>query len=414
MIWLYNVGIAVFSLGIKTASLFNKKAKLLRKGRQDVWCAIEKCPIDSSTIWVHVASLGEFEQGRPLIEAIKQRSPERKIVLTFFSPSGYEIRKDYELADFVFYLPADTPRNAQRFLDAIKPEMVFFIKYEFWYHYLTEVQKRSIPLYGVSVILRKEQLFFKWYGAWYRRVLHAFSHLYVQDEVSGDLLNQIGITKFSVSGDTRFDRVKEIADHSPDIPLVREFCGQSKTIVAGSSWPAGEKLLCKYMNSNAKNVKLIIAPHEIHEGHIREIENQLEVSFFRYTNPPKDPFAYQVMIVDTIGLLSVIYKYGVVAYIGGGFGSGIHNTLEAATYGMPVLFGPNYKKYKEACDLVTNGGGFEVSGYDSFEQIMDELLSDDVKLKEAGKYAGDYVNAMCGSTSLIMDDLFKKSAHGKE
>ncbi len=403
---LYNIGILIVSAFINIGSLFSSKLKKLKEGRSRVWKEIADSNIGESTIWIHAASLGEFEQGRPLIEAIKKRFPERKIVLTFFSPSGYEIRKDYELADYVFYLPADTRRNAQRFINAVRPEMVFFIKYEFWNHFISQLKKREIPVYGVSVIFRESQRFFRWYGGWFRRMLNSFSHLYLQDEASAKLLESVSLKNYSVAGDTRFDRVKEIADEAEDIDIAGKFSEGYNTIVAGSSWPADEKILTKYINESPDNIKLIIAPHEIDDAHIREIESSLKVSSFRITKPPENLSEYKVMIVDTMGMLAAIYRYGQVAYIGGGFGSGIHNVLEAATYGIPVIFGPEYKKFKEACDLVELGGGFEINSYEEFERVISKMWDDAAFLKSSGMSAEKYVNRMCGATSLIMKELF--------
>ncbi len=406
MTGIYNFVIAIYNLGISIGSLFSPKVKLLREGRSQVWQKLEDSNIQQSTIWVHAASLGEFEQGRPLIESIKKSFPERKIVLTFFSPSGYEIRKDYEEADYVFYLPADTKRNAQRFIKAINPGMVFFIKYEFWYHFLTDLKKNDIPVYGVSVIFRESQSFFKWYGRWFRKMLKSFSHFYLQDEKSAKLLKSIGINNYTVAGDTRFDRVKEIAEAAEDIDVAHEFSKGYSTIVAGSSWPADEKILTSYINESHENVKMIIAPHEIDDAHIRDIESSLKVLSFRITSPPDNPSDFMVMIVDSMGILAAIYRYGQVAYIGGGFGSGIHNVLEASTYGIPAIFGPKYKKYKEACDLVDLGGGFEITSSEEFERVISKMWNDSDSLKSSGMSAEKYVNRMCGATSLIMKELF--------
>ncbi len=406
MTWIYNIGIALIDAGIFIGSFFSSKIKLLREGRLKVWGQLKDSNIQEPTIWVHAASLGEFEQGRPIIEAIKKSFPDRKIVLTFFSPSGYEIRKNYELADYVFYLPADTKRNAQKFIKTINPGMVFFIKYEFWYHFLTGLKKNGIPVYGVSVIFRKEQAFFKWYGGWARQILNSFSHFYLQDEISAELLRGISLNNFTVAGDTRFDRVKEIAESAEDVDIAGRFSDGYNTIVAGSSWPTDEKILTRYINETPDSVRLIIAPHEIDDDHIREIESSLKVSSFRITSPPENLSEYKVMIVDTIGMLAAIYRYGQVAYIGGGFGSGIHNALEAATYGMPVVFGPKYKKYREACDLVELGGGFEITSFVEFNRLIEKTWSNPGFLENSGEHAGEYVNKMCGATDLIMKDLF--------
>ncbi|MCU4176526.1 3-deoxy-D-manno-octulosonic acid transferase [Carboxylicivirga sp. N1Y90] len=407
MTFLYNIGIALYSFLITLVSPFNQKAKLLRAGRKDTWRRLKDLSLDGHVVWIHAASLGEFEQGRPVIEAIKKKHPDYKVVLTFFSPSGFEVRKNYDLADHVFYLPADTKSNAKRFIDAIKPKQVFFIKYEFWYHYLAALKSNEIPVYGVSMIFREQQAFFKSYGAWFRRMLNVFTKFYVQDETSGSLLEDIEVTNYSVVGDTRFDRVRDIARASEEVELVNRFVGDSnKVIVAGSTWAPDEDILIDYIQTIGKDVKLIIAPHEIHEEHIRQIESKLKVSSFRYTQAPDNPSDHQVMIVDTIGMLSSIYKYGQVAYIGGGFGKGIHNTLEAATYNMPVFFGPNHKRFKEACDLIEVGAGFVVNNAMGFNNKLEGLWDDDNELHKVSDLAGKYVNKMCGATKVIMEEIF--------
>ncbi len=404
---LYNLGIRLYSLVLILVSPFNTKAKLLREGRRNTLRQLAGITFEEPVVWVHAASLGEFEQGRPIIEAIKKEHPHYKVVLSFFSPSGFEIRKNYDLADWVCYLPADTKRYARRFIEAIQPEKVFFIKYEFWYHYLTYLKKKSIPVYGVSTIFRREQTFFKGYGLWFRKMLACFEKFYVQDEVSGALLTEIGFTNYAVAGDTRFDRVSDIAKASADVELARRFVdGADKVIVAGSTWGPDEDILIDYLHNEGKNVKLIIAPHEIHDEHIRQIESKLKVHFFTYANPPADPQNFQVMIVNTMGMLSAIYKYGQVAYIGGGFGRGIHNTLEAATYGMPVFFGPNYRKFKEARDLIEREAAFSINAKDAFSQQMNKIWSDKKYLESLSKNAGKYVAEMCGATRLIMEEAF--------
>ncbi|MBI9063191.1 MAG: 3-deoxy-D-manno-octulosonic acid transferase [Marinilabiliaceae bacterium] len=407
MTLLYNLGIRLYSVALLLVSPFNIKAKLLRKGRRETKQQLSNISFNGPVVWVHAASLGEFEQGRPIIEAIKKEHPHYKVVLTFFSPSGYEIRKNYELADWVCYLPADTKRNARRFIQAINPEKVFFIKYEFWYHYLTNLKKANIPVYGVSTIFRREQSFFKSYGSWFKKMLHCFEKFYVQDEVSGELLTDIGIGNFAVAGDTRFDRVRDIAKASADVELARRFAdGADKVIVAGSTWGPDEDILIEYLQNQGKNVKLIIAPHEIHDEHIRQIESKLKVHYFTFTNPPKDPQNFQVMIVNTMGMLSAIYKYGQVAYIGGGFGKGIHNTLEAATYEMPVFFGTNYRKFKEARDLIKREAAFSINDKQEFSQLIEKIWADKKYLESLSKNAGQYVTEMCGATRLIMEEAF--------
>lgn len=407
MTLLYNLGIAAYSCLIKVVSRFNNKAKLLYDGRMETAKRLKELRLSGKVVWIHAASLGEFEQGRPIIEKLKEQHPDYKIVLTFFSPSGYEVRKNFDLADCVLYLPSDTKSHARQFIDAINPEKVFFIKYEFWYHFLIELSKRQIPVYGVSMIFRKEQSFFKFYGLWFRKMLSAFDKFYVQDKVSGDLLKSIGLSNYSVAGDTRFDRVRDIAKESRDFEIVKQFVGDSKRIiVAGSTWAPDEDILIDYIQGEDQEVKLIIAPHEIHKEHIEQIESKLKVTFFKYTEAENAAPDAQVLIVDTIGMLSAIYKYGQVAYIGGGFGVGIHNTLEAATYGMPVLFGPNYKKFKEARDLIELGGGFTVKNETELNDHMQSLWNNSSLLSKSSEKAGGYVNKMCGATAMIMKEVF--------
>ncbi len=406
MKFLYNIGISVISVVIGIGSLFSEKLRLLRRGRAEVWDKLKTAGINEPVIWVHAASLGEFEQGRPLIEAVKKHFPEKKIVLTFFSPSGYEVRKNYDLADYVLYLPSDTKANARNFIDAVNPEKVFFVKYEFWYNFLNELNKRSIPVYGVSMIFREEQSFFKWYGGWFRKVLGFFDHFYLQDDKSAELLSGLGLKNYTVAGDTRFDRVKEIAGSASEIDIAKRFSDGYRTIIAGSSWPPDEKILAEYINNSPDDVKMIIAPHVIDESHIKQIESLLKVSHFRITSPPEEVGGFKVMIVNTIGMLSAIYRYGDIGYVGGGFGTGIHNTLEAAVYGIPVLFGPNYKKFKEACDLIEKGGGFEITKSGDFNTLVNRMWEEPDFLRKSGEAAGKYVESMCGATAVIMKDVF--------
>ena len=403
----YSLGIFLYGLAILLAVPFNAKARLLWTGRRRVWNDLRHYINNNRCIWIHAASLGEFEQGRPLIEALRSQYPNRKIVLTFFSPSGFEVRKNYPLADLVCYLPADSFFNARRFIRLLNPEMVFFVKYEFWYFYLTELKRQNIPVYGVSVIFRADQMFFKWYGGWFRKILNSFTHFYLQDQASADLLKSRGYTNYTVAGDTRFDRVAKIAASSGSDELTQRFAKGARVIVAGSSWEPDEALLIDYINRAPEDVKLILVPHEIGEEHIRQISKQLDVPYFLYKKAPFDPENYRVMVVNTIGLLSSIYKYGQVAYIGGGFGKGIHNTLEAATYGMPVLWGPNYHKFKEARDLLSCGAGFVVADQEALDTQLDALLNNQDLCAQAGNNAKQYVAGMCGATDQIISDLFK-------
>ncbi len=403
----YSLGIFLYGVAILLAAPFNAKARLLSKGRRRVWSQLQQYINNTPCIWVHAASLGEFEQGRPLIEAIRSRYPDRKIVLTFFSPSGYEVRKNYALADLVCYLPADSFLRARWFINMLNPEMVFFVKYEFWYFYLMELKRKKIPVYGVSMIFRPEQMFFKWYGGWFRRMLDSFTHFYLQDQVSADLLKDNGYTNYTVAGDTRFDRVAKIAASSGEDSVSKRFAQGARVIVAGSSWEPDDALLTAFMNQAPTDVKLILVPHEIGNDHIRQIEEQLNIPHFLYKNAPDDLENYRVMVVNTIGLLSSIYKYGQIAYIGGGFGKGIHNTLEAATYGIPVLWGPNYRKFKEARDLIECGAGFVIADASSLNRQLNALLEDETLRRSSGDRAKQYVAGMCGATDQIMSDLFK-------
>ncbi len=409
MIFLYKTGILLYSLLIRLFALANEKARLFVNGRKN-WKEnlAEKTDSGARYIWFHCSSLGEFEQGRPVIEELKQQFPEFKIVLTFFSPSGYEIRKNYPLADIVAYLPVDTKRNAKDFLDIVKPEKAFFVKYEYWYFYISELKKRKIPLFIISAIFRENQQFFKNtpLGKWYRKMLYKVEHLFVQNEKSGELLNQIGISNYTVSGDTRFDRVAAIAKSSKEIPLVEKFRGNSKLIVAGSTWKPDEELLSEFINQNP-GIKFIIAPHEVSAGNINRIHQMLKnpaISFSKVTEPEIGRF--QVLIIDSVGLLSSLYRYGNIAYIGGGFGVGIHNILEAATFGLPVIFGPNYKKFREAVELTSEGGSFPVSDYEELRGTLTRLIGDERELKNAAEICRNYVAKNVGSTQLIIKKVF--------
>ena len=406
---LYIIGTHIFSFLLYLASPFNKKAQLLRIGRKKIWKQLVGIDHDSPIIWVHCASLGEFEQGRPVIEAIRAHHPEKKILLTFFSPSGYEIRKNYDLAHWVTYLPADSPKKARKFIDLVKPESALFIKYEFWPCFFAALNKRGIPIYSISAIFRKNQLFFKWYGGWFRKTLKIVNQFFVQDEESGILLNKIGIKNYRIVGDTRFDRVSAIVKNAADVPAAASFAKEaSLVLVAGSTWPPDEDLLIKYINSAHSSVKMIIAPHEVHENHIIQIEQKLNVPSLRFSKITGEiPHNTKVLIIDTIGLLSAIYRYGHLAYIGGGFGKGIHNTLEAATYGIPVLFGPKYHKFKEACDLINCEGGFTINNFkDLFTQI-EKFRSDTTQIKRSGNEAANYVASMCGATNIVLKTIIR-------
>lgn len=403
---IYNLIIYLYASAVRLAALFNKKASLMVAGHTEAFNKLKK-EIDSSAkyIWFHAASLGEFEQGRPLIEEIRKQYPDYKILQTFFSPSGYEVRKNYKGADIVCYLPFDTPGNAHRFIALAKPCMAFFVKYEFWKNYLVELNRKSIPVYSVSSIFRDNQIFFRWYGASYRNVLKQFTHLFVQNEYSVSLLEKIGVRNTTVVGDTRFDRVLEICRQAKELPIVEQFKGNAVTLVAGSSWAPDEDIFIPYFNAHPK-MKLIIAPHVIDESHIKEIIGKLDRTVVRYTQATPETVAQaDCLIIDCFGLLSSIYRYGEIAYIGGGFGVSIHNTLEAAVYGMPVIFGPNNKKFQEAQDLLVCKGGFEILGAQDFNQLMDRFLTDNSFLDKAGKKAGNYVRDNSGALEKIMHEI---------
>ncbi len=409
MILLYKTGIFFYTLFIRLASPFNEKAKLWANGRKS-WKKHLAQKIDNSQryIWFHCASLGEFEQGRPVIEEIKKQFPEYKILLTFFSPSGYEIRKNYELADVVAYLPSDTKNNAQAFFDIVRPEKIFFVKYEFWYFYISECHKRRIPLYIISAIFRKDQVFFKstvW-GKWYRKMLSLVTHFFVQNEASAELLTSVNISNYTIAGDTRFDRVASIAKGSKEIPIVEKFKGKSSLVIAGSTWKPDEEILVEFINQN-QETKFIIAPHEVSQTNINRLLQLLKtraVLFSKIENIEIEN--YQVLIIDSIGILSSLYRYGNIAYIGGGFGVGIHNILEAATFGLPVIFGPNYKKFKEAVDLTEQGGAFSISEKKDLNHTLSALLNETGTLKKASETSKNYVEKNVGATKLILKKSF--------
>jgi len=404
----YEIGIHSYKTAITIASMFNEKAKLWVQGRKNTFEYLEKTISKTDKyIWVHAASLGEFEQGRPIIEAIKKNHQEYKILLTFFSPSGYEVRKNYDLADVICYMPIDTKSNAQKFIDIVNPEKVFFVKYEFWKNYLETLYNKDIPVYLVSGIFREDQLFFKSSGKSYRKILNYFKHFFIQNNVSADLLNSINITNYTVCGDTRFDRVIDIANSSKDFPEIQEFAQNSKVIVAGSSWEKDEKILIKYINES-ENIKLIIAPHEIKDSNLKRIEKSLNKTCLRYSKiSENNPANFDILIIDNIGMLSALYKYGQVAYIGGGFGAGIHNILEAAVYGVPILFGPKYQKFDEAKELIEQGGAIPISSYNDFKPKVDLLFNDESVLKEKSEISKKFVQTGAGAVNAIMKHCFK-------
>ena len=408
---IYNLIIYLYLYGVAVYSLFNEKVRKMWRGERAAFSVLkEKVDPEAKYVWFHAASLGEFEQGRPLMEKLRSEHPEYKILLTFFSPSGYEVRKDYKGADIICYLPLDTPINAIRFLRAVRPVMAFFIKYEFWYNYLHILKHRHVPVYSVSSIFRPDQVFFKWYGRQYGRVLNCFTHFFVQNEQSRELLAKIGITCVTVAGDTRFDRVLQIKEQAKQLPVVESLIPSpsptgegSKVFVAGSSWPPDEDIFIRYFREHPE-WKLIIAPHVISEEHLQQIEKKLEgLKGIRYTQAEKLGAANsQFLIVDCFGLLSSIYRYGTVTYIGGGFGVGIHNTVEAAVWGVPVLFGPNNQKFREAQALKASGGGIEIHDYEEFARTMDRFSAEPDFLKEQGAKAGQFVKGQAGATQIVL------------
>lgn len=406
--YVYNVAIALYAIGVWVVSLFSRKVKKMWQGERDAYRILEdQVDAEAKYIWFHAASLGEFEQGRPLMEEIRRSHPEYKILLTFFSPSGYEVRKNYEGADIICYLPLDTIRNARRFLRTVRPVMAFFIKYEFWFNYLHILKHRGVPTYSVSSIFRPNQVFFRWYGRRYARVLTCFTHFFVQNEESKQLLNSIGIQGVTITGDTRFDRVLQIKEVSKQLPLVADFVGHDhpKVFVAGSSWPPDEDIFIPYFNRH-KDWKLIIAPHVIGEDHLKDIIAKVKGKVVRYTEATKAELEdADCLIIDCFGLLSSIYHYGTVSYVGGGFGVGIHNVLEAAVWDIPVVFGPNNSHFQEAQGLIGAQGGFEISSSEDFDALMQRFDMDAEFLKASGEEAGKYVQSRAGATAKVMQSV---------
>lgn len=402
----YQVAIYIYLLGVAVASAFSKKVRTMWKGEHEAIGILKKnVNPNHQYIWFHAASLGEFEQGRPLIERIRSEYPEYKILLTFFSPSGYEVRKNYEYADIVCYLPIDTIRNARRFLRAVHPCMAFFIKYEFWYNYLHILKHRNVPVYSVSSIFREHQIFFRWYGKSYAGVLRCFTHFFVQNEKSKHLLHTIGIDTVDVVGDTRFDRVLQIKEKAQQLPIVEAFKADKKVFVAGSSWAPDEDIFIPFMNE-CKDWKMIIAPHVINEEHLKRIEEKCKGKTVRYTaTTPEEAAQAQCLLIDCFGLLSSVYHYGEVAYVGGGFGVGIHNVLEAAVWKMPVLFGPNHQRFQEAQELIKAKGGFEITDCSSFARMMQQLMTQQEYLQLSGEAAGSYVESKTGATHKILKQI---------
>lgn len=407
---MYELFIILYNIGVWVASFFSRKVRAMWKGEHRTFRVLrEKIDPNAMYIWFHAASLGEFEQGRPIMEAIRREHPGYKILLTFFSPSGYEVRKNYDGADVVVYLPIDTKRNARRFLRLTNPVMAFFIKYEFWSNYLHMLKERHVPTFSVSSIFRPNQIFFRAYGKGYGKVLDCFTHFFVQNEESRDLLKSIGIDCVSVTGDTRFDRVLQIRDAGKSLSIVENFVGgtaedRPHVFIAGSSWPPDEDIFIRYFNEH-RDWKLIIAPHVIGDDHMKQILGKLERKTVRYTEATtENVVGAECLIIDCFGLLSSIYRYADVTYVGGGFGVGIHNVLEAAVWGKPVIFGPNNKNFQEAQGLLKAGGGFEITSYDDFVGVM-RKLADDKVLEQSRERAGGFVESLAGATRQIMKEV---------
>jgi 3-deoxy-D-manno-octulosonic-acid transferase len=405
---IYRLAIAAYSSSLRIASLFHFKAKLFVNGRKGLLAHIKQqlASDGRQSIWMHCASLGEFEQGRPALEALKRQYPQFTVIVTFFSPSGYEVRKEYKGADHVFYLPIDTPKNAADFIDIINPALCIFVKYEFWYYYLLQIQQRNIPAVLLSAIFHKEQIFFKWYGGLLRSMLQCFTHIFVQDEASLELLNKIGVTNASVSGDTRFDRVIEVAQEKKAMPIADAFSDGYKIIVAGSTWPKDEELLHKALALLPRHWKLILVPHEVNADHIRSIENLFGVDIIKWSSLQEAEsnlhVAKRVLLVDKVGFLTAIYRYGNVAWIGGGFGkAGVHNVLEAAVYGMPCFYGPIFHQFNEAVGLIESGGAFSIATPQSLAESL-------MQMEESERYtqhalaAREYVYENAGATAKVM------------
>ena len=403
---IYNLFIFLYLLVARCLAVKNRKAKQWVEGRKNVLKQLsEQITHNEDIIWFHCASLGEFEQARPLIEYVKQRQLAYKILLTFFSPSGYEIQKNYKHADYVFYLPHDTVSNAKKFIRIVQPKYIFFIKYEFWYNYINQAYKQNIPFYSVSCIFSKKQFYFKWYGTWFRKQLRGITHFFTQDEDSKNLLNKYGISQASVCGDTRFDRVYELVNQAKKIDFFSDLASKKDIIVAGSTWSEDEKLLVQLLENYP--FTLIIAPHEVHKEHIEEVEKRFAAySPLRYTQLNADIKQAQVIVIDVIGILNSLYGYASIAYIGGGFGKGIHNILEAATYGKPIIFGTNHKKFKEANDLIRLLAAFSVSNYEELDIIICQLSAEPQAIQTAGDNAKQYVLDNIGACEKIYERVF--------
>lgn len=413
MHFLYNSTILFTQFLLKIIAIFSPKMKLFVDGRKDVFTILEqKLSTTDQTIWFHAASLGEYEQGLPVIEKIKEKYPTHKIVVTFFSPSGYEVRKNNTVADVTIYLPLDTPKNAKRFLELVHPDLVFFIKYEFWINYLDQLQKQNIPTYLISGIFREKQLFFKWYGGFYRKALNTFTYFFVQNENSKKLITQLGKKNIIVSGDTRFDRVVAILEKDNTLDFIAQFKNNKTTIVIGSSWPKDEIILSEYINSCVHDVKFIIAPHNIKPEQIKQLQNSITKKTVLFSEKEnKDLSQFEVFIVDTIGILTKIYSYGDIAYVGGGFGNpGVHNLLEPATFGIPIVIGPNYSHFDEAVNLVKIGGSISINDSKDLKIAFSTLIQNTDIRYQKGEICGAFVQKNKGATNSILDKITHKKS----
>lgn len=410
---IYNIFISLYPLIAKLLSYKNEKAKLWIEGRKNIFTHLEKSFVHNKqpVIWMHCSSLGEFEQGRPIIEKVKQHYVNYKILLTFFSPSGFEVQKKYVYADWVFYLPIDSKKNARKFLDIVQPQLIFFVKYEYWFYYLTEIHKRNIPLLLISASFRNSQPFFKWYGSLYRKMLHCFTYIFVQDISCATLLKNIGVIQnVTIAGDTRFDRVIEIAHQINSMNEVENFISKNKVIVAGSTWLEDDETLDHYANTHP-DIKFIIAPHQIEEERIQECLKLYKNSilFSNLSTPNNDISRYHVLIIDNVGMLSKLYKYATICYVGGAFGNdGVHNVLEAAVYGKPVVFGPVFEKYTEAVELIENNGGVSIQNALELENVFDRFFTDHTFYTETAENASKYVTSKSGASLIIMNYIYEK------
>jgi 3-deoxy-D-manno-octulosonic-acid transferase len=401
----YSFGISFYTFLVRIASLRNSKAQLWLKGRKKWGLNLEKIPGDTRPLWIHCSSLGEFEQGRPLIEAIKEKYPEEFILLTFYSPSGYEIRKNYDKADLIMYLPADTIRNARRFIKKVNPKIAVFIKYEFWFNYINELQKHEIPLYSVSAVFRGTQIFFKPSGLWFRKHLRHFTHFFVQNNISESFLKTIGIHKVTVCGDTRVDRVYAISKEFKSVPEIASFSEDSFTVIGGSTWPAEDQLLVQFINRN-KDFKLVVAPHELHEKTFQYYEHNVDGKVVRLSQTTvQEAASAAVLIIDSIGLLSSIYKYGQVAVIGGGFKKSIHNILEPAVYGIPVFFGPKYEKFQEAVTMVSEKIAHVIHDYEMLENTLKNYATNNDYLSSQSAKITAFIEGQLGATETVLQEL---------